>query len=265
MKQKLRLYARVLRLLLVIAYGAGLAGWISLRTVLMGAPSQAWRQQLTMRFMRKLFAALPFRLHLYGQAQPQPALWVCNHVSWSDIPVLGQLAPISFLSKAEVASWPVAGWLASSAGTLYIHRGAGHSQQINQAISERLTTGQSVLIFPEGTSTDGLQVKRFYSRLLNAAKVAGVPIQPVAIRYRRHGQADNIAPYFGDDELPSHLLRLLNADICDVEVHLLPLIDTQQENSRALAEQAHRVIGEIVNPTLGVPSSSPVTQPCDCA
>ncbi|RCI66469.1 1-acyl-sn-glycerol-3-phosphate acyltransferase, partial [Pseudomonas aeruginosa] len=90
------------------------------------------RQRLTRWWLARLCAALPFEVRVSGEAPRQPMLWVANHVSWTDIPLLGALAPLTFLSKAEVRAWPLAGWLAEKAGTLFIRRGSGDSRLINQ-------------------------------------------------------------------------------------------------------------------------------------
>jgi 1-acyl-sn-glycerol-3-phosphate acyltransferase len=97
-------------------------------------------------------------------------LWVSNHVSWTDIPLLGALQPLSFLSKAEVRDWPVAGWLAHKGGTQFIRRGAGDSSQVGQQLTRHLQQGHHLLIFPEGTTTDGLALRTFHGRLLSSAR-----------------------------------------------------------------------------------------------
>jgi 1-acyl-sn-glycerol-3-phosphate acyltransferase len=84
----------------------------------------------------------------------QPMLWVSNHVSWTDIPLLGMLTPLSFLSKAEVRTWPVAGWLAAKAGSLFIRRG-GRQPVDPQTDDPPSGAAHPLLMFPEGTTTDG--------------------------------------------------------------------------------------------------------------
>ena len=116
------------------------------------------RQRLTRWFLARLGGALPFRVRVEGELPTQPMLWVANHVSWTDIPLLGALQPLSFLSKAEVRAWPVAGWLAHKAGTLFIRRGSGDSSQVGQQLTRHLQQGRNLLIFPEGTTTDGLEM-----------------------------------------------------------------------------------------------------------
>lgn len=245
--RRLRLYARLVRLLAVLAAGAVLAASVSLLERISHSERLALRQRLSRRFMGWLSAALPFRVRLSGETPQQPMLWVANHVSWTDIPLLGQVLPLSFLSKAEVRNWPLAGWLAERAGTLFIRRGAGDGLLLNRQIAERLQDGHPLLVFPEGTSTTGESVRAFHGRLLGGAIEAGVALQPVALRYLRKGELDPLAPFVGDDELTEHLLRLLNADISEVHIQLLPPIDTRGGERSALARQARAAIEDALN------------------
>jgi 1-acyl-sn-glycerol-3-phosphate acyltransferase len=109
-------------------------------------------------------------------------LWVSNHVL-DRHPLLGMLTPLSFLSKAEVRHWPVAGWLAEKAGTLFIRRGGGDSQRL-RARRSPAGAASPLLIFPEGTTTSGRTLRTFHGRLLAGAIDRGV-VQPVAIQYLR--------------------------------------------------------------------------------
>jgi len=243
--RRLRLYLRLLRLFAVLGEGALFAAWVGVRERLGGAP-MAMRQRLTCRFMRDLRAALPFAVQLHGKLPDAPALWLANHVSWTDIAMLGALRPLSFLSKAEVADWPLAGWLARQAGTLFIRRGAGDSLDLGRQLAGHLAEQRHLAIFPEGTSSDGSTVLRFHPRLLAAAVDSGALLQPVAIRYRRAGRRDPLAPFIGDDELPAHLLRLFAAERATVEITLLEPIDCRALSRSELARRAHAAIAAVV-------------------
>ncbi|MHA6492694.1 lysophospholipid acyltransferase family protein [Pseudomonas borbori] len=240
--KKLRLYLRLLRLAAVIGLGTLLAAGISLVERLARHDLMPTRQRLTCWFLARLARALPFRIAVQGELPHQPMLWVSNHVSWTDIPLLGMLAPLSFLSKAEVRAWPVAGWLAHKAGTQFIRRGSGDSSQLNQQLGQHLQQGRPLLIFPEGTTTDGLGVRTFHGRLLSSAIDSGVPVQPVAIRYLRAGKPCSVAPFIGDDDMLSHLLRLLGSECTDVQIQLLPPIASSALHRNALARQAQQAI-----------------------
>ncbi|ERI51933.1 glycerol acyltransferase [Pseudomonas sp. EGD-AK9] len=235
---QLRLSLRLAHLLLVIACGALLAGVVSLCERLVRHDLMALRQRLTRWFLARLSGALPFRVRIEGELPTQPMLWVANHVSWTDIPLLGALQPISFLSKAEVRTWPLAGWLAHKAGTLFIRRGSGDSNLVGQQLGRHLQRGRHLLIFPEGTTTDGLGLRTFHGRLLASAIDSGVPLQPVAIRYLRGGQPCPVAPFVGDDDMLSHLLRLLRSQAGEVQIQLLAPIASNSASRNELARQA---------------------------
>lgn len=240
--KKLRLYLRLAHLLLVLALGASLGAAVSLLQRLARHDLMALRQRLSRWFLARLAAALPFRLEVHGELPRAPMLWVSNHVSWTDIPLLGMLAPLSFLSKAEVRSWPLAGWLAQQAGTLFIRRGAGDSGLLSEQLGRHLRRGRQLLIFPEGTTSDGQTLRTFHGRLLSSAIDSGVALQPVAIRYRRDGAACPVAPFIGDDDLLSHLLRLLGSDVAEVQIQLLQPIASTMLNRNQLARRAHAAI-----------------------
>lgn len=241
---RLRLYGRLARLLATVGLGLLVATTMTLVERLHLRNESLIRQRLTRWFLARLSGALPFRIEVLGSLPQRPMLWISNHISWTDIPLLGMLAPLSFLSKAEVRTWPIAGWLAKKAGTLFIRRGSGDSALLGQQLRDHLGHQRSLLIFPEGTTTDGRQLRTFHGRLLSSAIETGTPLQPVAIRYVRENQVDvEIAPFIGDDDLVSHLLRLLSSDVASVRIHLLEPIETAGASRNVLARQAHRAIG----------------------
>lgn len=241
--KKLRLYGRIARLLATVSLGLLVASGMSLIERLHLRNEAVIRQRATRWFLARLSAALPFEIEVIGSLPKQPSLWLSNHISWTDIPLLGMLAPLSFLSKAEVRSWPVAGWLAKKAGTLFIRRGSGDSGLLNQQLLGHLQQQRHLLIFPEGTTTDGRQLRNFHGRLLSSAIEAGVPLQPVAIRYVRENQVDvEVAPFIGEDDLLSHLVRLLSSDLASVRIHLLEPIATTGQTRTVLAKQSHHAI-----------------------
>ncbi|CAG8866589.1 hypothetical protein PS627_02004 [Pseudomonas fluorescens] len=237
---RLRVIARLSRIVLVILLGLGMACCFSLGARLGLGATDERRQRWSRVFMHRLSAALPFRVTVTGTVPRQPMLWVSNHVSWTDIPLLGMLTPLFFLSKAEVRHWPVAGWLALKAGTLFIRRGGGDGQRLREEIGGHLRQARPLLIFPEGTTTNGRSVRTFHGRLLAGAIDQGTPVQPVAISYLRNGQPDPVAPFVGDDDLVSHLMRLCAEEAGEVKIHLLEPIPSKGRERAALALEAQR-------------------------
>src|SRR5690606_39257994 len=123
--RRLRRYLRLARIATLLLAGLALASAIELGRRIGVQTSMARKQRLTCWFLARLARALPLRVRIIGDRPREPMLWVANHISWSDIPLLGALLPISFLAKAEVRQWPVLGWLAQQAGTLFIRRNTG--------------------------------------------------------------------------------------------------------------------------------------------
>lgn len=169
----------MLRALLLVVH---LAWGLILATRLAFGGSEP-RERLAQRWHRRLLAILGLRLRVEGLPLRDPHITVANHVSWLDIPVLGALEPTRFVGKSEIRDWPVAGWLATAAGTFFLRRGSGGTGPLLDRLVPHLRARGSVVIFPEGTTTDGSEVRPFHARLFGAAVVARCPVQPVTIRY----------------------------------------------------------------------------------
>ncbi len=159
------------------------------------------------------------------QVEPVPqthGLWVSNHVSWLDIPVVGSVSPVFFLSKAEIGEWPIFGALAKAGGTLFIKRGSGDTGSVGQQITNFLTAGSSVVFFPEATTTDGKQIKKIYGNLLQSAIDSDLPICPVVIAYvDKDGKLSDNAAYYGNRTMAESLKRVADSD--GITAYVLPL------------------------------------------
>ena len=140
----------------------------------------------------RLADILGVNITVSGHRPQAPALIVSNHISWLDIIVLGGLTHTDFLSKYEVRKWPVVGWLAARAGTVFIRRGDGQAGEISRHIADRLRKQGLLTLFPEGTTTDGRSVRPFFSRLFAAAIDTGTDVVPVALRYHIDGELDTV-------------------------------------------------------------------------
>lgn len=196
----------------------------------------------------RIARVMGLRIIMRGRPVDGPALLVANHISWLDIPVLGWIPSISFLSKSEVRAWPLIGWVAARGGTLFIRRGSrGGADNAAEQITWHLIRGRKVLLFPEGTTTDGSAVRAFHPRLFAAAVLAGVPIQPVALRYtvpqgQARGTPHPTMPFIGDDTFPTHLWRVLAEPRTIVEVEYLPVVPVHGQDRKALAQTARESI-----------------------
>jgi 1-acyl-sn-glycerol-3-phosphate acyltransferase len=129
-----------------------------------------------------------FSLRRVGTPLPGAAMFVANHVSWIDIETLHSQRMMGFVAKREIQSWPVVGWLAQRAETIFHARGSTESLGgVLHEMLARLRTGRSVGVFPEGGTRGGREIGPFHARIFLAAVEAGVPVQPVALRYGEGG------------------------------------------------------------------------------
>jgi lyso-ornithine lipid O-acyltransferase len=195
---------------------------------------------------------LGIRIHVHGRPDPRrPLMLSSNHVSWKDIMVLGAVADVAYIAKAEVADWPIFGILAKLQKTIFVVREEKRrtGDQVNE-IAARMAGGEIVVLFPEGTTSDGNRLLPIKSSLFGAA-AAAVPlvpggvvhVQPVAIAYTRvHGMAMGryhrpIAAWPGDIELAPHLMGILREGAIDVEVAFGEAVDFRAGDNRKLLSQ----------------------------
>ncbi|MBS3805624.1 MAG: 1-acyl-sn-glycerol-3-phosphate acyltransferase [Oleiphilaceae bacterium] len=215
-----------------------------LRVVDLGRGEPIDRAPFANLYFKGFCRLLGFTLHCHGNPLTGAGLMVSNHVSWTDIPVLGSCTALCFLAKAEVSDWPVIGWIARDIGTLFIKRSAGKSAEVRRQIAQGLTQNSQVLIFPEGTTTNGTGVAPFRSPLLAAAINTGRPVQAITIAYCRNGQPDLVVPFVGDDRFENHLVRLLRKPAVDVDILFHPPLATTDATAKQLAEQLHRQVSD---------------------
>ena len=171
---------------------------------------------------------------------PAAGMLVCNHVSYVDILVLVSLAPAMFVAKREVKSWPVMGLMATLGGTLFIDRQRRtHVGEINSDIQTALNDGALVIVFPEGTSSDGQSVLPFKSSLLEPATQQQHPLTIGRIHYTTAtGGDDPAVAYWGDAVFFPHLLNLLSHDQVRATVRFAPVPDHSSDR-KELAQQLH--------------------------
>lgn len=184
-------------------------------------------------FHRILLRLFNVRVTERGRPPGEAAtLVVANHVSWLDIPVIGSLHPLSFIAKSEIEGWPVVGHLAKLQRSVFIDRQRRKATaEVNDALAHRLVKGEAIVLFAEGTTSDGNRLLPFRSSLVGAAQAAlmhdsveRVLLQPLAITYtRRHGlpvtRRDRpFIAWYGDMDLASHLKMFVQGIPLDVVV-----------------------------------------------
>jgi 1-acyl-sn-glycerol-3-phosphate acyltransferase len=188
---------------------------------------------------------------------------VANHTSWLDIFSLNAAQRIYFVSKSEVASWPGIGWLAKATGTLFIERNPKHARKQTEVFQQRLLDNHRLLFFPEGTSTDGLQVLPFKTTLFQsffAPELRDVIwVQPVTVLYNAPDGTDpRFYGWWGDMSFGGHLLRTL-ASLRQGQVTTIyhnPLAVADFENRKALAQACEAQV-RAAHPSAGLATSNP--------
>ncbi|MET9452177.1 lysophospholipid acyltransferase family protein [Streptomyces cinerochromogenes] len=194
------------------------------------------------RWCRMIVRAIGVRIRVTGAApQGGGLLLVANHVSWLDIPLLTAVRPARMLAKTEVRRWPVAGALAARGGAMFIERDRLRALPGTVAeIAGALGAGAAVTVFPEGSTWCGRAHGRFRRAVFQAALDAGVPVQPVGLRYRQLGGGPGTAAAFvGEDTLLASLWRVARTRglVAEVEVHPLIRPGTHPDR-RSLAHAA---------------------------
>ena len=178
-------------------------------------------------------------------------LIVANHISWLDVIVMNSVLPLRFVAKSEVRGWPVIGWLCAQAQTLFIARHKrSDTARTNGKMIELLQQGNCLALFPEGTTTDGSQVKHFHASLLQPAIDAQTTIYPVAIRYHdRNGKPNTDAAYIDEMTFIESLWKILCSRDLHVHLNATTALDTQSAHRRTLAQEAHRQISYAITHT----------------
>ncbi len=217
--------------------------------------SQSWRGRNTRRWARLLLWITGVRLRVSGRELPealactgveawsQGRLVLANHVSWLDIFAIDAALPARFIAKAEIGRWPLVGWMVTAAGTLYIERGRRHAvASMNDHVAAHLKQGETVAVFPEGTTTAGDTLLPFHSNLVAPAIEVGCEIWPVALRYTEAGRPTSTPAYVGDVSLLASVWRIVSARQLEVEVAFLPAVPARDATRHALTEAARQSV-----------------------
>ncbi len=218
----------------VVHIGAGLARCAVIYPFI--EPPQRLVQ--TGRWCAKMARVLGLRVHGSGMPNGGATLLASNHVSWLDIMAINAVHPARFVSKSDVRAWPVLGWLVACGGTLFIERERKRDAlRVVHQIAEALKRGDTVAMFPEGTTGDGSSLLPFHANLMQAAISTATPLQPIALRYvEADDQPSRAVVWVGDTTLVTSLWQVAMADGIQVFVTHLPALPTQACDRRELCE-----------------------------
>jgi 1-acyl-sn-glycerol-3-phosphate acyltransferase len=186
---------------------------------------------------------LGLELSTHGVPTTRSAMIVANHVSWLDIAAIHATAPHArFVSKADVLAWPLLGAMVRGAGTLFIERDRKRDAlRVVHRMAESLARGETVAVFPEGTTTDGHTLLPFHANLLQAAVSTGAPVQPVALRYSDARHAVSPAANY-PTTLAASMWSIASADALRVSVAWIAAWETAGADRRALSQGLQQAI-----------------------
>ncbi|WP_169566869.1 lysophospholipid acyltransferase family protein [Sneathiella limimaris] len=205
------------------------------------APSQKYR--LPLLFHKGLCKLLRIKVVVHGKpSEVHPTLFILNHISWLDIPVVGSFLKGSFVAKEEVASYPLVGYAATLQETIFIARTRPSVRNHKDGMQEHLENGDSIFLFPEGTSSNGLVLQDFKSAYFALAEkhIADKPllVQPVTLAYSRMDKmymSRNIMKkiaWVGDEELISHVWEFLKSGKVTAELRFHDPVTIDSYDSR---------------------------------
>lgn len=259
--------------------GARLFGFIVLNVVVMTlyaccvGPLRRWRRPIQVVWSRACYRLAGITVRTFGQVYEEgPALTVANHVSYLDIPILASLIDAAFVAKSEVGTWPLFGTAAKLTGTVFVSRNGTEAMSQRQELTARLTSGRGLLLFAEGTTTDGSLVAPFKSSLFSIVErpPAGgeLVVQPVSIAYPRYadgteliGALRELYCWFGEAALMPHMIRMMGLKGAEAEVRFHPPIRIEGRAARkAVAKRAEAAVAGGVAEAFAMPPTGVPTE-----
>jgi 1-acyl-sn-glycerol-3-phosphate acyltransferase len=235
------------------------AGVWSVSILVAGRTSRVRQQAIARELAGQTLRILGVRVRVRGAVpKTAPVLMVANHVSWLDVYAVNCLLRARFVAKTEVRAWPFVGRMVAAFGALFIRRGCPRdAARVRDRIRAALQQGDRVVFFPEGTTTDGTILRRFYPALFQGAVDTGAVVQAVAIRYvDDDGQPTDAAAFIDDMTFMHSLRRIVAAERITIELHFGPIIAAAGHTRRELASTCQTWIAG----RLGVPAPAEATR-----
>ncbi len=239
----IRIIYRVIGLLLMLL--VGLVSMAIFSRQKENQPNAPRVKKIRQWWLKKVVSIVGLKVVEKGQPprDGQAALWVANHISWLDIPVIGSEG-VAFLAKSDIRKWPIIGWLTIKSGSLFIQRGGTNAARLaSQKIANKINGGDSVLVFPEGTTTDGDDVRCFHARIFAPALDYKLRVQPVALRYLDPDGSRHPNIVWGEESFVSNVFKILGESSIIAEITFLPPINAAEYSERKeVANLAYQVI-----------------------
>jgi len=208
-------------------------------------------QKIVQIFHKLLLWLINVNVEIEGKSNPGnvPTLYVSNHLSYLDIPVLGSKLNGRFIAKNEISNWPIMGYLSKIGNTIFINRNLSFLKRNKSIIYDFISKGNSIILFPEGTTSDGIRVLRFKSSLLTSLEQKNILIQPIVINYESiNGMPLNrwlkpIIAWYGDMDLKPHLINVLKLFSIKAKITFLPPLNGKNfTNRKDMTSTLHHAI-----------------------
>lgn len=229
--------------------------WIS--TTSFARADATRRHAIVRNWSRELLqlAGVEVRAVNFPDDAERPVTLVANHVSWADIFALNTQRACHFIAKAELRRWPLAGRLLANVGTVFINRSdRRETHRLKEVVHRLLDAGETVAVFPEGTTSQGRDVLKFHASLLEPIVASGGEVWVVAIRYFRRPatrgvlaeQRTDAAAYIGEMSLMQSLRAIQDAEPVIAEVKFIEAINCAGLTRRDVAQRAQLLVGDVV-------------------
>lgn len=248
-------FRSLVRTLHVMGYVAlGVSDLLLTRPVTRQARAE-WLHRLCARAVK----GLGIQVEIAGEF-PEHGAVVSNHLSYLDIIIFAATHRCVFVSKAEIASWPVLGWMTTMSGAVYVARGHGGSAlRARQEMSEAFDSGLPVVFFPEGTTSDGSGLLKFHSGLLAQVLAEGAPVTAAHVRYSlREDNGTGVTVghdvcYWGDRDMWGHIFKFLGLRGVRAEVRFAeaPIVFHDRTNRKLAADEAKSAVAELCGAAVG--------------
>ena len=227
--------------------------------VLFGKIIPSIKKWLPVLFHKMLLWLLSVEVEIVGKTDQSKKsnLFISNHLSYLDIPILGSKLPMRFVAKSEVESWPIFGFLAKIGRSIFIRRNKIDTLNQKNKILDVLSSGEKVFIFPEGTTSDGNRVLEFKSSSFSSVENQSFKIQPIVILYSHlNGIPINrwlrpMIAWYGDMDLKPHLFKLIGLMSIKAKLIYLEPVNTQNfENRKDLCNYLEGIIRNVYSSVL---------------
>ena len=211
----------------------------------------ARRRALMRWWSRKLLRILNVTAHVEGDPPARgerAAMIAANHVSWVDIFLISSVRPTRFVAKSELRGWPVAGWIAERAGTLFIRRDQIRDMaRIDAKVREALAHGDCVGLFPEGITTEGDELRKFHTSLFEPAVANGAHVHPAAIRYEHaDGTLCRAMSFIGERTFMESIALIVRQRSVRARIMFAPAVETAGASRRDVAKAVETRVANLL-------------------